>query len=72
MTLTLDRVNCYYGGAHVLRDVSLEIAAGEVLGLLGRNGAGKTTTLRTIMGLVRPRSGSITLDAASLLGLPAD
>ncbi len=66
MTLRLDRVNCYYGGAHVLRDVSLAVAPGEVLGLLGRNGAGKTTTLRTIMGLVRARSGSITLDGSEL------
>jgi branched-chain amino acid transport system ATP-binding protein len=70
LTLRLDRVNCYHGGIHVLRDVSLELAAGEVLGLLGRNGAGKTTTLRTIMGLVRARSGSITLDAAELLRVP--
>ena len=72
MTLRLDRVNCYYGGVHVLRDVSLRLAAGEVLGLLGRNGAGKSTTLRTIMGLVRARSGSITLDAAELGRLPPD
>jgi branched-chain amino acid transport system ATP-binding protein len=72
VTLRLDRVNCYHGGAHVLHDVSLELAAGEVLGLLGRNGAGKTTTLRTVMGLLRARSGSITLDAADLRRLPAD
>jgi branched-chain amino acid transport system ATP-binding protein len=72
MTLRLDRVNCYYGGIHVLRDVSLRLAAGEVLGLLGRNGAGKSTTLRTVMGLVRVRSGSITLDAAELGRLPPD
>jgi branched-chain amino acid transport system ATP-binding protein len=72
MTLRLDRVNCYYGGVHVLRDVSLRLAAGEVLGLLGRNGAGKSTTLRTVMGLVRARSGSITLDAAELGRLPPD
>ena len=71
MTLKLGRVNCYYEGAHVLRDVSFEVAAGEVLGLLGRNGAGKTTTLRAVMGLVRARSGSITLDATDLLRLPA-
>jgi branched-chain amino acid transport system ATP-binding protein len=72
MTLRLDRVSCYHGGAHVLRDVSLQVAAGEVLGLLGRNGAGKTTTLRTVMGLVRARSGSITLDGVELLRLPPD
>ena len=71
MTLTLDRVNCYYGESHVLRDVSLSLGAGEVLGLLGRNGAGKTTTLRAIMGLLRPRSGRIALDGADLGRLPA-
>ncbi len=71
MTLTLDRVNCYHGQSHTLRDVSLRVAAGEVLGLLGRNGAGKTTTLRTIMGLLRPRSGTIALDGADLARLPA-
>ena len=72
MRLRLDRVNCYHGAAHVLRDVSLEVAAGEVLGLLGRNGAGKTTTLRTILGLLRARSGSITLDDTELTRLPPD
>jgi branched-chain amino acid transport system ATP-binding protein len=72
VTLRLDRVNCYHGGVHVLRDVSLQFAAGEVLGLLGRNGAGKTTTLRTVMGLVRARSGSITLDATELGRVPPD
>ncbi|MBI2526389.1 MAG: ABC transporter ATP-binding protein [Candidatus Rokubacteria bacterium] len=71
MTLTLDRVNCYYGESHVLRDVSLSLGAGEVLGLLGRNGAGKTTTLRAIMGLLRPRSGRIALDGTELGRLPA-
>jgi branched-chain amino acid transport system ATP-binding protein len=72
MTLRLDRVNCYHGEVHVLRDVSLELAAGEVLGLLGRNGAGKTTTLRAIMGLVPPRSGAVTLDGADLLRVAPD
>ena len=44
MTLRLDRVSCYHGGAHVLRNVSLQVSAGEVLGLLGRNGAGSATS----------------------------
>ena len=57
--LGLADVNCYYGGVHVLKDVSLEVGAGEILALLGRNGAGKTTTLKAIMGLVEVRSGRI-------------
>jgi branched-chain amino acid transport system ATP-binding protein len=71
MTLRLDRVNGYYGGAHILKDVTLELASGEILGLLGRNGAGKTTTLRAIMGLVRLGAGRITLDGGDILRLPA-
>ena len=69
MILTLERVNCYYGEVHVLRDVSLSLGPGEILGLLGRNGAGKTTTLRTLMGFVKPRSGSIRLDGQELTTL---
>jgi branched-chain amino acid transport system ATP-binding protein len=71
MTLRLDRVNAYYGGAHILKDVSLELASGEILGLLGRNGAGKTTMLRAIMGLVRLGAGRITLDDVDLTRMPA-
>ena len=67
--LTLERVNCYYGQVHVLRDVSLSLAPGEIVCLLGRNGAGKTTTLRAILGLVKPRSGSIRLDGRELTAL---
>ncbi|MBI3455531.1 MAG: ABC transporter ATP-binding protein [Candidatus Rokubacteria bacterium] len=67
--LVLDGVNCYYGDVQVLRRVSLSVAPGQILGLLGRNGAGKTTTLKTIMGLVKPRSGSIRLDGTELTGL---
>ncbi|MBI4610522.1 MAG: ABC transporter ATP-binding protein [Candidatus Rokubacteria bacterium] len=70
--LTLERVNCYYGDVHVLKDVSLSVSPGHVLCLLGRNGAGKTTTLRAIMGLVRPRPGSIRLDGRELTGRPPD
>ena len=64
--LKLDEVDSYYGGVRVLTGVSLEIAAGEIVALLGRNGAGKTTTLKSIMGLVKPRAGSIVLDGDDL------
>ena len=60
-----------YGGVQVLRGLSLDLAAGEVLGLLGRNGAGKTTALKTIMGLIEASAGSIELDGAELRNLPA-
>ncbi|MFQ5829334.1 MAG: ABC transporter ATP-binding protein [Candidatus Methylomirabilia bacterium] len=67
--LTLDGINCYYGEVHVLKEVSLSLSRGQILCLLGRNGAGKTTTLRAIMGFVKPRSGSITLDGRELTTL---
>lgn len=57
--LKLTNVNTYYGPSHVLQDVSLEVNEGEIVCLLGANAAGKTTTMKTIFGLVRPRSGSI-------------
>lgn len=57
--LKLINVNTYYGPSHVLQDVSLEVKPGEIVCLLGANAAGKTTTMKTIFGLVRPRSGSI-------------
>jgi len=71
MTLVVERINCYYGRAHVLKDVSISVSPGEVLCLLGRNGAGKTTTLRAVMGIVRPKSGSIKLDGVELTKIPA-
>jgi branched-chain amino acid transport system ATP-binding protein len=57
--LKLINVNTYYGPSHVLQDVSLEVEQGEIVCLLGANAAGKTTTMKTIFGLVRPRSGSV-------------
>jgi len=57
--LRLEDVQAYYGESHVLQGVSLALAPGEVLSLLGRNGAGKTTTLKTVMGILRARDGSI-------------
>jgi branched-chain amino acid transport system ATP-binding protein len=57
--INASNLNTYYGDSHILRDVSLELPAGCALGLLGRNGMGKSTLLKTIMGLVKPRSGSV-------------
>jgi branched-chain amino acid transport system ATP-binding protein len=68
--LTLDRVSGGYGAARVLFDVSLEVAAGEVVVLLGRNGAGKSTTLKAVIGLLPAVSGSARLAGRELAGLP--
>jgi branched-chain amino acid transport system ATP-binding protein len=68
--LRLDGVHGYYGRSHVLQGVDLIARAGQVTGVLGRNGAGKTTTLKSIMGLVSVRSGSICLGTRELRGLP--
>jgi urea transport system ATP-binding protein len=57
--LTVSGLNQYYGGSHILRDLSFEIPAGKVTCLLGRNGVGKTTLLRTLMGLVPARTGTV-------------
>lgn len=67
--LRIEGINCYYGDVRVLKDVSLGVASGEILGLVGRNGAGKSTTLKAIMGLVKPRSGSIGIDGTELTEL---
>ncbi len=69
--LTVQGIDSYYGGAHILRGLSLEVGRGEVAALLGRNGAGKTTTLKSVMGLVTPRAGSIRVEGREVLGLPS-
>jgi branched-chain amino acid transport system ATP-binding protein len=71
MTLRLRNIDAFYGKVQVLRQVSFDLADGEVLCLLGRNGAGKTTTLKAIMGLVRLRAGTIFLNDTELTALPA-
>ena len=58
--LAVQRLNTYYGRAHILADVALTVAKGEVVVLLGRNGAGKSTTMKSIMGLVPAASGTVT------------
>jgi len=67
--LELHEVNTYIGQFHILEGVSLTVPAGTVTVMLGRNGAGKTTTLRTIMGLIPPRSGRIVLAGREVQGL---
>jgi branched-chain amino acid transport system ATP-binding protein len=66
--LQVDKLNSYYGDSHILFDVSLRVERHEVVALLGRNGAGKSTTLKSLMGVVTPRSGSVRLDGAELAG----
>jgi len=68
--LELQGVHAYYGRAHILADVSLSVARGEVAVLLGRNGAGKTTTLKTIIGLVPAAGGEIRFDGRRIDGMP--
>ncbi len=69
--LEVERINSYYGDSHILFDVSLNVRKNEVVALLGRNGAGKSTTLKSLIGLVRPRSGRVLLDGAPTHELPS-
>jgi urea transport system ATP-binding protein len=64
--LSITHLNQYYGGSHILRNLSFEIPTGKVTTLLGRNGVGKTTLLRTLMGLVPARTGSVRFNDADL------
>jgi urea transport system ATP-binding protein len=64
--LTVKNVNQYYGGSHILRDVSVQVETGKVTVLLGRNGVGKTTLLKCLMGLVPIKAGSIELDGKAI------
>ena len=64
-------LNAFYGESHVLHGVDLEVRSGELVTLLGRNGAGKTTTLKSIVGMIADRRGSITLEGRELVDLPS-
>ena len=61
-------LNSYYGDSHILFDVGLRVERNEVVALLGRNGAGKSTTLKSLMGVVTPRTGSVMLESVELAG----
>ena len=69
--LELKDIHSYYGNIHALKGVSLTVADGEIVTLIGSNGAGKSTTLRTIQGIIRPRQGTIALDGVALEKLPS-
>jgi branched-chain amino acid transport system ATP-binding protein len=66
--LEVDGLNSYYGDSHILFDVSLRVERNEVVALLGRNGAGKSTTLKSLMGVVTPRTGRVMFDGRNVAG----
>ena len=70
--LKVDGLQAWYGESHILHGVGFEIGKGELVTLLGRNGAGKTTTLRSIMGIVEKRSGSVLFEGRETVGNPSD
>ena len=70
--LEIRDLHAFYGESHILHGVSLDVGKGEVVTLLGRNGAGKTTTMRSIMGIVGKRTGSIRLNGTELVGLASN
>jgi len=70
MLLEVHDLNTYYGTSHVLQGISLNVARGEIVALLGRNGMGKSTTLKSIMGLVKPKSGSVIFQEKDITGYP--
>jgi len=72
LLLKVEGLQAWYGESHILHGVDFEIGRGELVTLLGRNGAGKTTTLRSIMGIVEKRSGSIAFEGHQTVGQPSD
>ncbi|MBW1682493.1 MAG: ABC transporter ATP-binding protein [Deltaproteobacteria bacterium] len=69
MLLEVKDLNTYYGSSHALQGMNLQVDEGELVALLGRNGMGKSTTLKSIMGLVKPRSGSVKFRGVDITGL---
>ena len=68
MLLEVKELNTYYGDSHALQNMSLEVKDGEIVALLGRNGMGKTTTMKSIMGLLKPRSGKVIFQGKDVTG----
>ncbi len=69
--LEINDINVYYGAIHAIKGISLEVNEGEIVTLIGANGAGKSTTLRTISGLLKPKTGSINFMGKEISGVPA-
>lgn len=69
--LKVDNINVYYGAIHALKGISVEVNQGEIVTLIGANGAGKSTTLRTISGLLKPKTGQILFEGQNIAGTPA-
>lgn len=69
--LKVEDINVYYGAIHAIKGISIEVNDGEIVALIGSNGAGKSTTMRTISGLMRPKTGKVTMDGIDLTSVPA-
>ncbi|HEY9365584.1 MAG TPA: ABC transporter ATP-binding protein [Agromyces sp.] len=72
MTLAVDRLDAGYGKLAILHEVSLSVAPGEIVTVVGSNGAGKTTLLRALNGLIRPTAGTVTIDGVDITGKPTE
>ncbi|RYX98199.1 MAG: ABC transporter ATP-binding protein [Comamonadaceae bacterium] len=68
LLVSASAINTYYGASHILRGIDFSVARGETIGLMGRNGMGKTTLLKSIMGIVKPRSGSVSIAGKDMTG----
>ena len=69
--LKVDNINVFYGNIHAVKDVSFEVNEGEIVTLIGANGAGKSTTLKTISGLLHPKTGDVLYKGKSIKGVRA-
>lgn len=68
LLINAQKLNTYYGASHILRGIDFSVARGETIGLMGRNGMGKSTLLKSLMGLVKPRSGSVEIMGRPMMG----
>jgi len=69
--LKINNINVYYGAIHALKGISVEVKEGQIVTLIGANGAGKSTTLRTVSGLLRPKTGEILFEGKNIAAMPA-